>query len=280
MELKHGIKILVENKDLLMDRVFLSEGMEKALEPIDEFEYEDRAFRPKNTWRRPNNSELDILYARSGKCKYFETIGIHKLPNELIDKLNKLGIPGLRDENKYLDLKKNLPMEFLETMESLYSFKRNFLINNDVFHKLQIVFRRWDWPSLTVDIYNDNKIVGLHIDCWDQCLISECERASNRISVNLGLEPRYLLFVNQTAKSIYDMIGNNHSINFESNEQEELARCFFERFPNYPVIKLEIKPFEFYIAPTENMIHDGSSEGKCTPDISLTTRGNFNVYKT
>ncbi len=48
-----------------------------------------------------------------------------------------------------------------------------------------------------------------------------------------------------------------------------------KRYPDYPVIKVRVAPGEAYIAPTENMIHDGSTVGKQYPDIHLTLFGYF-----
>lgn len=43
-------------------------------------------------------------------------------------------------------------------------------------------------------------------------------------------------------------------------------------YPDYPVIKLRIAPGEAYIAPTGQIIHDGTSMGKQYPDVTLHVR--------
>jgi hypothetical protein len=45
-----------------------------------------------------------------------------------------------------------------------------------------------------------------------------------------------------------------------------------------PIYRVEVKPFEFYIAPTEAIIHDGSNYPSDRPDINLVFRGRFS-YK-
>ena len=45
--------------------------------------------------------------------------------------------------------------------------------------------------------------------------------------------------------------------------------------PNYPVARLRIDPGEAYILPTDNLIHDASTEGTRCPDITLTFLGFF-----
>ena len=50
---------------------------------------------------------------------------------------------------------------------------------------------------------------------------------------------------------------------------------FMRARPEYPVIRLRINPGEAYILPTDNLIHDASTEGKTFPDITLTFLGYF-----
>ena len=45
--------------------------------------------------------------------------------------------------------------------------------------------------------------------------------------------------------------------------------------PTYPVVAIEIAPGEAYIAPTEDLIHDGCSEGMKNNDVCLTMLGYF-----
>jgi hypothetical protein len=48
-------------------------------------------------------------------------------------------------------------------------------------------------------------------------------------------------------------------------------------YPEYPVVKLRIAPREAYIAPTENMIHDGCTVDKNRPDLKLMFLGHFGI---
>jgi hypothetical protein len=52
---------------------------------------------------------------------------------------------------------------------------------------------------------------------------------------------------------------------------------FMRSFPGYPVLRVRIRPREAYIAPTDNLIHDGSSVGKNYPDIAVHLLGYFGV---
>jgi hypothetical protein len=54
---------------------------------------------------------------------------------------------------------------------------------------------------------------------------------------------------------------------------------FMKKFPDYPVVRLRIDPGEAYILPTDNLIHDASTEEKQFPDITLTFLGSFLPFK-
>ena len=52
---------------------------------------------------------------------------------------------------------------------------------------------------------------------------------------------------------------------------------FFKYFPDYPVLKIEQKPYEYYIAPTDNCIHDGATLERRSLDIVMTYLGHFKI---
>jgi hypothetical protein len=54
-----------------------------------------------------------------------------------------------------------------------------------------------------------------------------------------------------------------------------LGQRFMKACPDYPVVQLRIEPGEAYIFPTDNLIHDASTNGKQFPDITLTFLGCF-----
>lgn len=54
-----------------------------------------------------------------------------------------------------------------------------------------------------------------------------------------------------------------------------MAGRFMKRWPEYPAIRLRVDPGEAYILPTDNLVHDASTEGNLYPDITLTYLGLF-----
>ena len=58
---------------------------------------------------------------------------------------------------------------------------------------------------------------------------------------------------------------------------KDLYNAFLTQFPKTPVYRLKIKSGEAYIAPTENIIHDGSSLYQDNLDLYITAFGMFSV---
>jgi hypothetical protein len=61
-----------------------------------------------------------------------------------------------------------------------------------------------------------------------------------------------------------------HNINIGN-----ISRYFFSHFPDYPVLRVQQKPYQYYIAPTDNCFHDGSTLGNSELDITLIYFGFF-----
>ena len=97
-------------------------------------------------------------------------------------------------------------------------------------------------------------------------------KSDNRISINISEESRYLFYVNLSLRQISNLIKNTEIT------ASNIVEKFFEQNPNYPIIRLEIKPYQYYIAPTDNFIHDGSTLGNKKHDITIVYTGIFDKY--
>jgi hypothetical protein len=114
------------------------------------------------------------------------------------------------------------------------------------------------------------RFIGLHIDDLDELPINRREESTNRLCINLGRHSRYLLFVRSMAQLLADNTSGGTYMNMRSTP---LIHTFLNKFTEYPVARLEIRAGEGYIAPTENIIHDGSTFGMAGTDHQLTARG-------
>jgi hypothetical protein len=186
--------------------------------------------------------------------------------------------------------------ESLETEEDERLYLEPFKLSNQQLIVSGVSLNSPNLETVTFDS-SRQRYIGLHLDSWDLMPLHKRHQSTNRICINLGLEDRFFLFINLTLMDIFHAL--NHADNgifqrrnlwahlrckFRNSfayENKDLARLsppiliqeFMKRFPFYPVIKVRIAPGEAYIAPTENMIHDGCSLGKQYADLNLTFRG-------
>jgi len=268
-----GIKIHIYEEPDRLERFFLSNGTEPLSDSSINSYYKKHIRKARKPWRILTNDELDQLILDTFDVDYRHNIGIIKIPEYIQDRFNKLKII-----NTYKDLdeiKKTNSTMYLEALDSLNEYFEKYLFSDEKIHKIGFHIGS---PNREAATMNENgTYTGFHVDYWDELSLSKIETATNRICVNLGQNDRFFLFINLTLKQIYIKINVANKKAFHEYDNQELLRLFFNLFPNYPVIKIRIKPYEAYIAPTENMIHDGSTEGNHSTDITLTTRGYFQI---
>ena len=99
----------------------------------------------------------------------------------------------------------------------------------------------WNAPNqMTVTVGSDSCMVGLHID-------NQRGSSLHRISINLGSEPRYLLFINLSIDQLYRLVSETDgNVLSKTSGSSRICRAFMQLFPNYPVVKLRVNPGEAY----------------------------------
>lgn len=261
-------------------RLFLSsgtspiEGVDPDIDPNMKHCYRG-GFVTSAPWRPVTGAELELLQMRRVPTHCFDTISIFKMPPALLQESRRLGVDQLTSQaeaRKYDSDKK-----YLAFMEKLLHFLEAYIITDNDFEIKGL--RCCNILGLKGATYDhvDGKLPGLHIDSWDTRPWSTRKEARNRICINLGKESRYFLFVNLNISTVVDMIAGHEIVDYPNPKRNSAFNIFFELYPDYPIVKVELEPGEFYIAPTENILHDAMTEGKTVPDISLTILGYFNV---
>lgn len=133
----------------------------------------------------------------------------------------------------------------------------------------------------TVAVHRDTgEAVGLHLDNYDGLPVRERAGARNRICVNVGPQSRYLLFLRFQANFLLAQLEHHDGVSQELRERipydhRELVYQYFRLFPDSRVYRIEIRPGEGYIAPTENIVHEGSTLGTQERDFSMVWLGHF-----
>jgi hypothetical protein len=275
-----NIRLYLDNNCSTENRLQLSDGVT----PADDMvvlgrNYEQDSFVPRS-WRTPSSNEASLLYADSSVEPHFSShVGLVRLPEALIVESKRLGFEHLSSEKDLLKLRKEQMDSYISFANSLKKFIGNYYLSNEKVHQIGWVVNP-DVNKKTVTInFKTGKYLGLHMDSWEGMPLSALDTAPNRICINFGKEPRYLIFVNLTMRKIYELTKAFHQIDLNTVGQDLLTITFFKHFPDYPVVRVKVNPYEAYIAPTENMIHDGNTEGVVSTDVHYTVRGYFNKKK-
>lgn len=107
--------------------------------------------------------------------------------------------------------------------------------------------------------------VGLHVDDWRNKPPSERAFSPNRLMLNAGTQPRHLVFMDRTVAAMALELNRFRArlgqapISLRSGSPHDIGLEFMETFPEYPLLRLRLDPGEAYIAPTDNLVHDGST---------------------
>lgn len=124
-----------------------------------------------------------------------------------------------------------------------------------------------------------SKFIGLHVDNWEGAALQNREALPNRVCVNVGSSHRYFLFVPCSLRLMMDVLRQAHGRDWQIPPRlTSIGRLFLEEYPTFPVIRCKVLPGEAYIAPTENLVHDASSDGHTgVEDRQFTVRGNIDL---
>ena len=233
-------------------------------------QYCPNAFIPKGDWREPTLEERKLLWATNPPNKSGAWVSLIRIPNEVLLPFEQLREATKREGEETLFSLKTSP-NCIRGIEQVIQYITPLTVSPEhPFEGTGISIRP---PQLITGTFNysDGCFIGLHLDSWYRRPLSERHLSPNRICINLGQEDRFLLLINLSLLTMSSMLEID-----DSADPNILIVAFMQHFSDYPVVKLRIAPKEAYIAPTENIIHDGSTLGQKHFDTCLTVRGQFN----
>ena len=250
------------------EAVHISSGTVRAhtIGSLERF-YVPSAIIPKWDWRPLTAAEINVLSVRSPEAAESD-IDVNRLPEEITQLASKTfrNVSNASDERSlFSSIDKQ---DFEELVRQLRTFSRKLgPVCGDV--RVRIAC-----PHLLTSTITKNGLrLGLHLDSW---FATEASSRPNRLCANLGLESRFLLLINLHIDEIRRLLGTVMSSDrLESLTGTPLGLAFMEAFPHYPVIRLRVDPGYYYRAPTEVMIHDGSTSGMNGTDIAAHIFGVF-----
>jgi hypothetical protein len=238
------------------------------------FEQGARVARP--PWREVDVDALCSLGVRTGRAQFHDTLAVVPVSPVLVERFRSLR-RRLCDPSEHAtaageitDAVAQLGRELRETAQ--WTLERTVPFGNP------FSAAAGGRQNTTVNSRTD-KHVGLHFDSWDRLAPRERQRGTNRICLNLGAGRRSLQFVPLPAVTVVDLLRqrgvdvvHNDDALRDCTGRMDLARRFLEICPDAPVLRVAIEPGEAYVAPTENIIHDGSVDTS-SQDLTVTIRG-------
>jgi cephalosporin hydroxylase len=270
-----GTKIFAEQQR--KDRIMLSAGTMQARYDAETTQAK-YIIVPRNEWRLPTPAERKALNFGWNDAPTIQQITVVKLPNTLIQLIEKAAIATA------------------QTREEVFAIADSSYWNTTCLPPLEAYLRQWiaaddtliihpffvGAPNLqTVTQDKNDAYTGLHLDSWEAAdTLADRAHSRNRICINLGQEPRYFLVFNLNLEQCFKHSEHRHDTDFAALKRNEYTYLweFLYDYPDYPITRIKVEPYEAYIAPTEYMIHDGSTAGNHCLDIHLTFRANF-VYR-
>ncbi|MBL7726186.1 MAG: hypothetical protein JNM68_00795 [Dinghuibacter sp.] len=290
MELKKGI-MLYNDCDETYSNITINAGTvhhsEHAIPLIEYGNYsyyplfEDDAYVAKPGWRSLTPKEINTLKPTSRRNDT-NTVYTGKLPDKLIDLLEQLKLKESTSRaevferfkaNKSLTEKVNKEMEaFLNSIANGKPHKILYLGTN--LPNMEVV--ACDTTVMPKGFKEEEKkYLGIHNDGTYYVPFNKIRHSGNRVTINLGLETRHFMFINLTMSQAYNMIRKNYDLTNHKVDVISISKYFFSCFSSYPVLRIEQKPYEYYIAATDNCFHDGTTLGKKELDIVLAYLGAF-----
>lgn len=280
-----GVVLFLGSADDCAGRVQLSSGTIVARATTFGGPYHECAIVPRPRWRSLTMADRRALIAESCPTFHGNAISVIRLPSELLERLRPLRVTGLEYSSKKNHIPNTGDQNRSEGPDAIIAYLRQRLQHSSGIEDCAIdggVFT--NPPRLQTVTWDPDTeaFIGLHVDSWyaEDFPLNRREHAPNRVCVNLGQEDRYFLFLNIAISQMYQSVKCTDTRAAGAHGLSSGARAFMSSYPSYPVVRVRIRPGEAYVAPTENIAHDGSSIDMSTTDVTLSIRGRFELCPT
>jgi hypothetical protein len=265
-----GVSVSVEHGEkLAADRIQISPGTVLASKE----NFASDAIIPAPNWREPTFEELNTLSisGASKTCNSCEFVTVLRLPQEITQHFEFMSVAIAKHNKRSVVDNMFFHPNYRRATDAL----RRHCLAMGAGENLRLLGHfsnpAGEVAEPSTSIGNHGKYVGLHVDSWNsETMLNRDEGYPTRLCYNLGPEDRYFQFINISVRQIYLLADYECS-----NDPNVFPQDFFHRHKNYPVVKIRVRPGEAYIAPTEVLIHDGSTVDKSLYDASVTFLGAF-----
>jgi hypothetical protein len=265
---------LVLGPGVAMDasRVTLSDGIAcVSADVVRGRAYRTPAFAPRAPWRIPTSAEQETIAPRA-EARGTTFVGVVKIAEASLRAVHALGLgtdmpPAECHRIVHSDAAVEATSACLADLAEYVSDPRTL-------GALGYVVGEPGLPTVTMDPVLR---AGLHVDNWDEA----CARADtrNRLHLNLGREPRHYLYINVPLDDALASLPEElcEEVRRAGGGRKQLGNLFLETSLDYPVVRVRIDPGEAYIAPSDDIVHDGDTTGKVLPDVNYAVLGHFSA---
>jgi len=250
------------------DRLFVTSGVDAADgRTVEGLVYRPGAIVPKRGWRAVTASEWAQLM---GRAPDGGTLDVAPAPAELVAAFRALGLAEGRTVGDCHALVRS--EAYVDALHQALPLLEPLVVSDEGLQLLGTCVQRGGlWSTTThVDADVGERFSGLHVDDWDRLEPGERHLGRLQMSINLGVRDRFFVFVATTVDELAG--GTDRDLGYIG-----WGRALFAQAPETPIWKVRVRPGELYLAPTDNLIHDGTTVGNDAPDVTLNLRGHFRV---
>ncbi|MDH6120327.1 hypothetical protein [Kitasatospora sp. GAS204B] len=111
----------------------------------------------------------------------------------------------------------------------------------------------------TTPNYRDGRRIGLHLDNWDKLTYAAKHTGRRRLCINLGPGSRYLLLGDTDIQAICRAVHQDYATRYPHTDD---LRAYVAAGRPLRCLRIRLEPGEGYVAPTEYLPHDGSTDGQ------------------
>jgi hypothetical protein len=241
-----------------------------AIYKVDNGLYFDNSYLPVEEW---SPTSINLSYTDSS-ADYQQKVTVLDIPKDILELFHQLQLDQYQSDDKdFLTLiKKDNEAVFNTLSQKLNAWFKTITFRDQkkIIGLFSLEGNKW---STAYDAASD-KYIGLHIDNSLGLPYEDHEFKPNRMSLNLGTEPRYFMYSTLHIKDILEK-ATEERVTLKDNFQ--LMNFYYQHFKEEPIYQIEIQPGEAYIAPSDHVIHDGRNLHMKSKDITFVVAGYFKV---
>jgi hypothetical protein len=238
--------------------------------------YAADAYVPNPPWRPLTDREVESLAPSAAKAEPGRTIEVLSVgQGRKLRALKQCLLTEARVAQRTGDLEEPRALLTLGAglLEGLFAHERRR------FEATDRVRLTCNSPGLmTSTLYNRERrcLLGVHLDSHEHRESTDRENCVRLVSLNVSVEPRRFLFVPLALAVIAREVASFRGASaMRCLNATDLARAYFALHPATAVISLTLFPGEAYVAPVQNMPHDGSTAHMRDLDMTLRLFGEF-----